>query len=68
MLSAKQADFEKFARVVRGMALGRHLTLAGFRELLELALSMNGSGRHRRVMWNELVAVQNPQRLYAGPG
>ena len=68
MLSAKQADFEKFARVVRGIALGQHLALTGFRELLELALSMNGSGRHRRVLWNELVAVQNPQRLYAGQG
>ena len=68
MLSAKQADFNKFARVVRGMALGQHRTAAGFRELLELAISMNGNGRHRKVRWNELVAVQIPQRLYAGQG
>ena len=50
------------------MALVRHLNYAGFSELLELALSMNGSGRHRKVRWNELVAIQNPQRLYAGQG
>ncbi len=68
LLSAKQADFQKFARVVRAMALGHHRTLAGFGELLRLALSMNGGGRHRKVRWEELVAVQNPQRLYAGPG
>jgi LAGLIDADG DNA endonuclease family protein len=68
MLSAKHADFQKFAQVVRGMALGRHLTFTGFSELLKLALSMNGGGRHRKVRWNDLVAVQNPQRLYAGQG
>jgi hypothetical protein len=68
LLSTKQADFEKFARVVRAMALGHHRTPAGFGELLRLALSMNGGGRYRRVRWNELVAVQNPQRLYAGQG
>ena len=68
LLSSKQADFGKFAHIVRSMALGQHLTLAGFGELLELALSMNGGGRFRQVRWNELVAAQNPQRLYAGPG
>jgi hypothetical protein len=68
LLSAKQADFQTFARVVRGMALGHHLTLAGFGELLELALSMNREGRFRKVKWKELVAIQNPQRLYAGRG
>ena len=68
LLSAKQADFEKFACVVRSMALGHHRTSAGFSELLELALSMNGSGRHRKVRWKELVAVQNPQRLHARQG
>jgi hypothetical protein len=66
MLSAKQADFDKFARIVKGMASGHHRTDAGFGELLEVALSMNGSGRFRKVRWKELVALQNPQRLYAG--
>jgi hypothetical protein len=68
LLSTKHADFEKFAFIVRSMALGHHRTTAGFCELLELALSMNGSGRNRKVRWRELVAVQNPQRLYAGQG
>ena len=68
LISSKRADFEKFARIVREMAQGRHRTLAGFGELFELALSMNGGGRCRRVQWRELVALQNPQRLYAGQG
>jgi hypothetical protein len=59
LLSAKQADFEKFANVVRCMALGHHRTPAGFDRLLRIALSMNGGGRYRRVRWNELVA--NPE-------
>ena len=68
LLSSKHADFGKFAVIVRRMALGHHLTLAGFGQLLDLALSMNGGGRFRQVRWNELVTAQNPQRLYAGQG
>jgi LAGLIDADG endonuclease len=68
MLSTKQADFEKFARIVREQALGNHRTSTGFRRLLDLALSMNGGGRFRKVRWSELVAVQNPQRLHARQG
>jgi hypothetical protein len=68
LISTKRADFEKFARIVREMAQGHHRTFAGFGELLEIALSMNGGGRFRQVQWSELVALQNPQRLYAGQG
>ena len=68
MLSSKQTDFLKFACVVRAMASGHHRTVAGFGELLDVALSMNGGGRHRRVRWKELVALQNPQRLHARQG
>ena len=68
LLSSKQADFEKFAGIVRELALGNHRTDAGFRRLLDIALSMNGGGRFRKVRWNELVALQNPQRLHARQG
>jgi hypothetical protein len=68
MLSSKHADFQKFAGIVRELALGNHRTDAGFRRLLDVAISMNGDGRYRKVRWNELVAVQNPQRLHARQG
>jgi hypothetical protein len=68
MLSAKHADFEKFAAIARELALGSHRTQAGFHRLLQTALSMNGGGRYRKVRWNELVAIQNPQRLHARQG
>ena len=55
MLSSKQEDFEKFSRIVREQALGNHRNAVGFRRLLELALSMNGAGRFRKVRWTELV-------------
>ena len=68
LLSSKHADFEKFALIVREQELGHHRTDAGFRRLLEIALSMNGGGRFRKVKWSELVASQNPQRLHARQG
>jgi LAGLIDADG endonuclease len=55
LLSSKQEDFEKFAKVVRAMALGHHRTTSGFHELLQMALSMNGNGRFRKVQWQELL-------------
>jgi LAGLIDADG endonuclease len=68
LLSSKQVDFIKFARIVRAMASGHHRTLVGFGELLDVALSMSGGGRYRQVRWKELVALQNPQRLHARQG
>ena len=68
LLSSKQTDVETFARIVRAMTRKEHLTKAGFAGLLDLALSMNGRGRSRKVRWRELVANQNPQRLHARQG
>ena len=55
MLSSKRKDFEKFAAIVRDMALGRHRSPDGFQELLGIALSMNGGGRYRKIRWQELL-------------
>lgn len=66
--STKQTDVDTFAHIVRAMAAGEHLAEAGFARLLELALSMNGCGRSRKVRWREVVAIQNPQRLHARQG
>jgi hypothetical protein len=68
ILSTKRLEFDTFASIVREMACGNHRTDAGFRRLLDTALSMNGEGRFRRVRWSELVAMQNPQRLHARQG
>ena len=49
LVSTKQQDFLKFSVIVQAMAGGKHLSEAGFAELRELALSMNGGGRYRTV-------------------
>ena len=49
LLSSKQLDFLVFAEIVKAMALGKHLSPAGFRSLRQRALLMNGGGRYRRV-------------------
>ena len=49
LLSSKQQEFLFFARIVRAMAQGQHLSKEGFQTLAELALSMNGGGKYRRV-------------------
>ena len=61
LLSSKREDFEKFAEIVRSMALGQHRTPDGFVRLLEVALSMNGGGRFRSVRWVELIKDGQPE-------
>ncbi len=41
LLTSKQVDFKKFARVVRWMTEGRHLSREGLAEIIELASTMN---------------------------
>jgi LAGLIDADG endonuclease len=56
LLSSKHEEFEKFATIVRAMALGHHRTFDGFSRLLDEALSMNGGGRFRSVRWKEVIS------------
>jgi hypothetical protein len=55
LISSKHRDFDKFAGVVKSMALGEHREEQGFRRILELGLSMNGNGRFRQVRWRSLI-------------
>ena len=47
LLSSKQRDFERFARVCRLMAGGAHRTQGGLVRIVELASEMNPSGTRR---------------------
>ena|SRR5581483_4321498 len=49
LISSKQREFVIFARIVRSMQAGEHLDASGFIRLKELAVTMNGGGRYRRV-------------------
>lgn len=61
LISSKQDDFQKFALVVRLMAEGLHRSENGFRELLDVALSMNGAGRYRQVRWRDCLDAVGDQ-------
>jgi hypothetical protein len=49
LVSSKQEDFRAFARIVRQMEEGMHLSVLGYHELRRAALTMNGGGRYRRI-------------------
>ena len=55
LLSSKNDDFEKFAGIVESMDRGKHLELEGLRRILEIAFSMNASGRYRKRSLNQIV-------------
>ena len=63
LLSSKQQDFFTFARIVRAMAQGEHLTAEGFDALRD---GGNLHERRRPVPTSSSnVSIQNPQRPYA---
>lgn len=56
IISAKDDEFRKFARIVRAMTEGNHLKRDGFIELLAVAFSMNGNGKYRRLSYSDIVS------------
>jgi hypothetical protein len=55
LLSEKRLEFETFAKIVRAMARGEHLTWDGFQRLFSNAVLMNGGGRYRREKWSDRI-------------
>jgi hypothetical protein len=49
LISGKHREFVTLAAIVKAMAAGVHLEATGFTRLKDLALTMNGGGRYRRV-------------------
>jgi hypothetical protein len=53
--SARVADYEIFATAVHLVSEGRHRTREGIVELVALAYTINGHGKHRRVPQSEVL-------------
>lgn len=68
LLSSKRETFGHFATIVESMESGEHLAPLGFERLVRLAFQMNDGGRYRKWTLEEVLGIQNPQRLYAGQG
>jgi LAGLIDADG endonuclease len=47
LISSKQRDFERFAIVCKLVRAGAHRTHSGLREIVDLAMSMNASGKRK---------------------
>ena len=47
LMSSKQADFKRFARICELVSDDRHLELGGFEEIVRLAMEMNPSGKRK---------------------
>ena len=54
-LNDHQEDFKKFASIVEAMDKGKHLGKANFLKLINLALSMNGNGKYRKLNKQEVI-------------
>ena len=53
--SARVADYEIFATAVALVCEGRHRTRETIVELVDLAYTINGNGKHRRVPQDEVL-------------
>ena len=54
-LRVKEADFQRFAAIVRGMRRKEHLEPAGFERLVRVAYSMNAHGKQRSRTIDEIL-------------
>ena len=47
LLSSKQRDFERFAKICRLVQAGAHRNRSGLRAIVDLAVAMNASGKRK---------------------
>jgi LAGLIDADG endonuclease len=67
--SGKSNDFLKFREIVLAMQRNEHRSRSGFREIVELAFSMNKRGKQRRYTIEDILAEpsETVRRAPAGP-
>ena len=68
LLSAKQTDFERFARISELVCEGRHLEPTGLEAIVLLAMEMNPSGK-RKYIGNEILSsLRSGERIVCATG
>jgi LAGLIDADG endonuclease len=68
LMSSKQVDFERFARICELVSEGRHLELEGLEEIIRLAMEMNPSGK-RKYAGNEILSsLRSGERIVYATG
>ena len=68
LLSSKQTDFERFARICELVRDGRHLELEGFEQIVRLAMEMNPSGKRKYIGSEILSSLRSGERIVYATG
>ena len=68
LMSSKQADFERFARVCELVSEEKHRELDGFEQIVRIAMEMNPSGK-RKYFGSEILSSLRPgERIVCATG
>jgi len=68
LMSSKQADFERFARICELVSDGRHLEQEGLEEIVRLAMEMNPSGKRKYIGSDILKSLRSGERIVYATG
>ena len=68
LISSKQADFERFARICQLISENEHLKLEGFKEIVRIAMEMNSSGKRKYSGSEILNSLQSGEGIVYAAG
>jgi len=68
LMSSKQADFDRFARICELVSEDRHLELDGFEKIVRLAMEMNPSGKRKYFGGEILNSLRPGERIVCATG
>ena len=68
LMSSKQADFERFARICELVSNDKHLEREGLEEIVRLAMEMNPSGKPRYIGSEILNSLRSGERIVYATG
>ena|SRR5690349_15376598 len=68
LMSSKQADFERFARICELVSDRRHLDREGLEEIVRLAMEMNPSGKRKYSGSDILKSLRSGERIVYATG
>jgi hypothetical protein len=68
LVSSKQADFERFARICELVSAGEHLELKGLEQIVRLAMEMNPSGKRKYFGSEILSSLRSGERIVCATG
>ena len=68
LMSSKQADVVRFARICELVSEGRHLELKGFETIVRLAMEMNPSGKRKYLGSEILDSLRSGERIVYATG